>query len=468
MLCKFCNQEVEEGLEFCSFCGKGMTEEAITAEQPEAQEQKIAEVAAEKNLDTEPVFVKSAEKSKQKRSALPLVLSIVAAVAALAALAVVLLIAMGVDLKPRENDIFYRQVYTVDAEKAEKKNSVVIATMGDKELTNVQLQLYYRMQVIDLLNYYGSYASQIGLDYTKPLSEQTCYFDKEQTWEQYMISVAIETWQRYQALGLLAEEEGFTLNEEWETTLAQVPEDLLTQAKEQGFDNADALLSDVVRLGCTEADYMEYIRLSCLSNAFYGEKEAALNPNESDIDAYFSANEDAFAQQGITKDMGMISDVRHILIIPTGGTIDEETGMTTYSEEEWATALKKAEEVLQEWKDGDKTEESFALLANTYSEDGGSNTTGGLYEDIAPGASYVENFLNWSVDMGRQVGDTDIVKTEYGYHIMYYVGGEPYWVQTVSTQLLSERITELTDSALEKWETKIDYRKIFLGELNLE
>lgn len=468
MLCKFCNQEVEEGLEFCPFCGKGMTEEAITAEQPEAQEQEIAEVAAEKNLDTEPVFVKSVEKSKQKRSALPLVLSIVAAVAALAALAVVLLIAMGVDLKPRENDIFYRQAYTVDAEKAEKKNSVVIATMGDKELTNVQLQLYYRMQVIDLLNYYGSYASQIGLDYTKPLSEQTCYFDKEQTWEQYMISVAIETWQRYQALGLLAEEEGFTLNEEWETTLAQVPEDLLTQAKEQGFDNADALLSDVVRLGCTEADYMEYIRLSCLSNAFYGEKEAVLNPNKSDIDAYFSANEDAFAQQGITKDMGMISDVRHILIMPTGGTIDEETGMTTYSEEEWATALKKAEEVLQEWKDGDKTEESFALLANTYSEDGGSNTTGGLYEDIAPGASYVENFLNWSVDMGRQVGDTDIVKTEYGYHIMYYVGGEPYWVQTVSTQLLSERITELTDSALEKWETKIDYRKIFLGELNLE
>lgn len=480
MLCKFCNQEVEEGLEICPFCGKDMTEEIAPEVQeqepveapaekvPEVLKQEPAEEPAKKEPEAEPVPEQPKEAPKQKRSVLPLILSIIAAVAALGALAVVLLIAMGVELKPRENDIFYRDVYTVEAEKAEKKNSVVIATMGDKELTNIQLQLYYRMQVIDVLNYYGTYASQIGLDYTKPLSEQTCYFDSEQTWEQYMIEVAIETWQRYQAIGLLAEEEGFTLNEEWEATLAEVPKDLLAQAQEQGFDSADALLADVIRLGCTEADYMEYVRLSCLSNAFYGEKEAALTPTQADIDTYYAANESTFAQQGITKDMGMISDVRHILIMPTGGTISEETGVTTYSEEEWAAALKKAEEVLAEWKAGEATEESFALLANTYSEDGGSNTTGGLYEDIAPGASYVENFLNWSIDMGRQVGDTDIVKTEYGYHIMYYVSGEPYWVQTVSTQLLSERITEMTDAALEKWEAKINYKKIFLGELNLE
>ena len=33
-----------------------------------------------------------------------------------------------------------------------KKADVVVATMGDKTLTNAQLQIYYRMQVMDVLN----------------------------------------------------------------------------------------------------------------------------------------------------------------------------------------------------------------------------------------------------------------------------------------------------------------------------
>jgi len=464
MLCKYCNQEVEEGSNFCPFCGKAPSqEETIVMEEQDLPVVEKADVVNETEMPTleEPA-------PKQKRSVLPLVLSIVAAVAALAALAVVLLLAMGVDFKPKENDIFYKEAYTVDDEKAEKKSEVVVATMGGKELTNIQLQLYYRMQVMDFLSYYGSYATQRGLDYTKPLSEQICYYDSEQTWEQYMIGVAVDTWRNYQSIGLLAEEEGFTLDEEWQATLEQIPEDLKEQAEQDGYESVEALLKDVIGPGCTEEQYMNYIRLYCLSNAYYLHKEAELTPDQAAIDAYFAENEAALAQSGITKDMGMISDVRHILIMPTGGTVNGETGETTYSEDEWAAALKKAEEVLQEWKDGEATEESFGLLANTYSEDGGSNTTGGLYEDIAPGASYVENFLNWAIDMNRQTGDTGIVQTEFGYHIMYYVGGEPYWVQPVSTQLRSERLTEMTDGAKEKWPVEIDYRRIFLSELKFD
>ena len=463
MLCKFCNQEVEKGLEICPFCGKNMTDEIAQAEQPEAQENETAEVTAENVPESEP----KREEQKQKRGVLPLILSIIAAVAAIGALAVVLLIAMGVDFKPRENDIFYKEVYTVEDEKAENKSNVVVATMGDKELTNIQLQLYYRMQVMDFLNYYGSYASQIGLDYTKPLSEQICYYDKEQTWEQYMIGVAIDTWRNYQALGLLAEEEGFTFDDEWQATLDQIPEDLKTQAEQDGYESVDALLQNVIGPGCNEAEYMNYVRLACLSNAYYMHIESTLKATDAEIDAYFAEKEAGFAQSGITKEMGMISDVRHILIMPKGGTVSEETGQTVYSDDEKAAAYAEAQRILEEWKNGEATEESFALFANTYSEDGGSNTTGGLYEGIAPGASYVESFLNWSIDMSRKVGDTDIVETEYGYHIMYYVAGEPYWSQVVAEQLMSERLTKVTDDAKEKWSVEIDYRKIFLAELKL-
>lgn len=472
MYCKFCNIEVHEELEFCPNCGKALIDENVVPEtDPKSETENDATLATvtEENAVEPDGSVNTGEvPSKAKRSVLPLVLSIIAAVAALGALAVVLLMAMGVDFKPRANDIFYKDVYTVDAEKAAKKSEVVIATMGDKELTNIQLQLYYRMQVVDFLNYYGSYASQFGFDHSKPLSEQVCYYDKEQTWEQYMIGVSIDTWENYQALGLLAEEAGFQLDEEWQATLAKIPEDLKSQAEEGGYDSVEALLKDVIGPGCTEEAYMNYIRLACLSNAYYIQMEESLTPTSEEIEAYFAEQESTFAEKGITKDMGMISDVRHILIMPTGGTTDEETGETVYSEQEWADALAKAEKVLQEWKDGEATEESFALLANTYSEDGGSNTTGGLYEGIGPGASYVENFLNWSIDMSRAVGDTDIVKTEYGYHIMYYVSGEPYWIEPVSTQILSERVTQMTDGAKEKWPTKVDYKKIALSELKLQ
>ena len=34
----------------------------------------------------------------------------------------------------------------------------------------------------------------------------------------------------------------------------------------------------------------------------------------------------------------------------------------------------------------------------------------------------VTNFNNWCFDASRQVGDTGIVETEYGYHVMFFAG----------------------------------------------
>lgn len=513
MLCKFCSNEIEDNVELCPHCGKNlneesmMTEEAVTTEEsvetlPETMtedlpQEQIDEAPENEELNSQnPEPKKEKKEKKSNREVWTLVFSIVAAVLALCALAVALLMAFGFfdrfdkktetsgAKKPAESAPLETSPsgivppiesgttstiggYTVDAETAEKNSLNVVATMGDKELTNIQLQLYYRMQVMDFLNYYGSYASQLGFDYTKPLSDQPCAYDETKSWEEYMIDVAIDTWKNYQSLGLLAEEAGFELDGEWLETLEQIPTDLQKQAQEDGYDSIDALLKEVIGAGCTEEQYMQYVRLACLSNAYYMHMEESMQPTEEDVDVYFAENEETLAQSGITKDMGMISDVRHILIQPEGGTVDETTGMTVYSDEEKAAAKKEAEKILKEWKKGEATEESFAQLATTYTDDGGSKTTGGLYEDIAPGASYVENFLNWAIDMSREVGDTDIVETEFGYHIMYYVSGEPYWRQVVSTQMLSESVTKMTDGAKEKWPAEVNYDNIFLAELKL-
>jgi len=122
-------------------------------------------------------------------------------------------------------------------------------------------------------------------------------------------------------------------------------------------------------------------------------------------------------------------DTRHILI---QAEMDENASSPT--EEQMAAAKAKAEELLNEWKAGDATEESFAELANANSSDGGSNTNGGLYEKVYKG-QFVTNYDAWLFDSARQPGDTDIVENQgyyYGYHVVYYVKQNPDYLSWMS------------------------------------
>lgn len=120
---------------------------------------------------------------------------------------------------------------------------------------------------------------------------------------------------------------------------------------------------------------------------------------------------------GENKNETNLVNVRHILVGFEGDT--QEDG--TYSDEVKEAARASAEEILNEWKAGDATEDSFAALAEAKSTDSGSNTNGGLYENVYPG-QMVTAFNDWCFDSARKSGDTDIVETSYGYHVMYFVG----------------------------------------------
>ena len=146
-----------------------------------------------------------------------------------------------------------------------------------------------------------------------------------------------------------------------------------------------------------------------------------------------------------------MSNVRHILIQPEGGHIDETTGETVYTEAEQTVALNDAQKILDDWKAGEATEESFIALVEEYSADTASVANGGLYEDINPHSEYMEAFLNWSIDPERKAGDTDIVETSYGQHIMYYVGDseQTYRDYLISTDMANEEMEEYYDAAIE-------------------
>lgn len=136
-------------------------------------------------------------------------------------------------------------------------------------------------------------------------------------------------------------------------------------------------------------------------------------------------------------------NVRHILIQPESTTLTEEDeGYDADVAAKKDAAKQKAEELLAQWQAGAATEDSFAALANENSSDTGSNTTGGLYEQVHQG-EMVSAFNDWCFDAARKPGDTGIVETDYGYHIMYFVGTDaPYWQVLVRSALAGNDFNE--------------------------
>lgn len=481
MICKFCNAQIDDERKVCPNCGEMLEEEILCEEaQPEAEELTAeetldaageeAEVSGEENDEEEDDedsyagFTYTDVQVVEPKHTGRLVAGIIAAVLGLAGLALLLLVAMGVEIKLPTNDINRKERYTVIDEKAVKKGDAVVARMGDVKLTNAQLQMYYNMSVMSFLEQYGAYLSYFGFDYTKPMSEQA--FDETMTWEQYFLQQAIETWQLYQGLCLMAEKAGFELSEEREAEIAALPESMAEQAASSGYDSVDEMLQAQFGPACNMEEYLLYTRTCALGYEYYVSEYNSIELTDEEIDAYFEANKDEYAENGITKE-SIISSVRHILVCPQGGTLAEDGVTTTYSEEEWAACLTKAEGILQEWKDGEATEASFADMVATYSEDPGSVSTGGLYEGITASSNYVENFLNWSIDTTRQPGDTGIVKTEYGYHIMYFVEGELQWYGKARLGLLEERRSAILESGKEAFPMKVRYAKIAIAEMDL-
>lgn len=137
-------------------------------------------------------------------------------------------------------------------------------------------------------------------------------------------------------------------------------------------------------------------------------------------------------------------DVRHILIQAGDGTNPTQA--------EYDEAETKARSVLDEWKAGEATEDSFAALVSANTSDTASASSGGLYSNITAGSNYEQAFLDWTVDPARRPGDTGLVKTGYGWHVMYFVASkDPVWKQTTAAALQNQDYEALTGSASQGW-----------------
>lgn len=142
-------------------------------------------------------------------------------------------------------------------------------------------------------------------------------------------------------------------------------------------------------------------------------------------------------------------DVRHILVSP-----ETDEGADAATDAQIADAKAKAEELLAQWEAGEATEDSFSALAAENSADTGSAASGGLISGINADSSYVESFKDWALDPAREVGETGLVQSDYGWHIMYFAGGEPTWKNTIHAALNTQDYSAWLETVLEGYEAE--------------
>ena len=64
----------------------------------------------------------------------------------------------------------------------------------------------------------------------------------------------------------------------------------------------------------------------------------------------------------------------------------------------------------------------------------------------------VTNFNDWCFDASRKTGDTDIVETNFGYHIMYFVGEDlPYWRVRVTNTMTNNDLNDWVASLQQEY-----------------
>lgn len=359
------------------------------------------------------------------------------------------------------DDVTCKGSYTAEDEAVVSAREKVVATAGEYELTLGQLQVYYWMEFRNFMSQYGTYASYFGLDVSQPLDTQMCSgLEEARTWQQFFLEGALNSWNNYRAMAAEADANGFELTEQQRSAIDNAAAELEEAAAANGFESGIAMLHSSLGAGAELEDYVYFMELYYKANGYYAQIAQGFEPTDEQLDDYFEEHAEGYASSGITKDTKLVN-VRHILVYPEGA---DGTNLATqeFSDEAWAASEKKAQEILDQFLAGDKTEESFAALANEYSEDPGSNTNGGLYENVSEG-EMVAAFNDWCFDAARQVGDTGIVKTNYGYHVMYFSGSQTTWQKYARNDYMVENATAAAKEIAAKLPMTVQYSDILLA-----
>ena len=248
-----------------------------------------------------------------------------------------------------------------------------------------------------------------------------------------------------------------------------IPEMLQTLAQEKGYADVKTMAAqsfgvsgDILKV-FTAAWNRGYMYFTHLSHY--------IEPTEEEVSVYY----EKFGLAGSGDSVCV--DFRQILLIPGNIVFANKKaaadpaevtvapdGRVTCSEEAWAACEADAQQLLKKWKKEKKvTEATFADYARKYTQDPGTLVNGGRYQSIWKGQ--MTAVLNdWCFNPERQPGDTEILRSDYGVHILYFSGSRPIAQEEARKEYHRQRQISLLEEIREQYPMEVDYRAIGLQE----
>lgn len=107
--------------------------------------------------------------------------------------------------------------------------------------------------------------------------------------------------------------------------------------------------------------------------------------------------------------------------------------------------------ILDEWKGGAATEESFAALCDKYNDPELNAPEGGLHEAVSP-SDLGGELGDWISDASRSTGDTTVISledNEYTYIVYYIAQNDAEWILDIRQTLLNETMSDYMSGLVE-------------------
>lgn len=368
-------------------------------------------------------------------------------------------------------------------------NSAEAARIGDTVLTNEALSAYYWAEVA----LYCQSGETPAPDLNRPLDTQPCELDSSlATWQQFFLRRALNTWHSAQALVLQGAEEGLPVEEAYQPNLENyekymtgmpatkylyryqkafqpnsmhqayldaIPEALETLASGKGYSGAQDMAQRAfgVPLETLTAMMEVYNR----GYMYFTNLSYYVEITEADIE-YAMAE---LAGENQAED-GECVDLRHILLIPEGDDVTVAAdGKVTCSEDQWTACEEKAQALLDDWAKpkNQPTEATFATMAFQNSQDAGTALDGGAYHRIRKG-QLMKEMDAWCFEEGRAEGDTVVLRSPYGVHILYFSGSKSITQAKAEDRATEGKQTDIVTLARSAYPMEVNYSAIALSE----
>ena len=372
------------------------------------------------------------------------------------------------------NDVTCKGTYSGTDVEALSSAHDVVATIGEAQLTNAQLQIYYWMAV----NTYRAEDHETAPNWDEDLDLQICELTGETiSWQHYFLRSALNTWHTHQAAVMLSgnttypTEEAYQIIEkkhkeniseetayldvlygynmdysidpQHQAYLDTLEDTLKAMAAEAGYESLSDLVKEMAGIG-TNAEYLlNYAQLTNKGYMFLATTSYRMETSKSDVTAYYEAHAEEYAAKGITTDSGRSVTIRHILVAG-----DSEASKS------------KAQSYLSKWQKY-ANESYFGELAYQVSDDLATNKSGGLYQDLYYGQLTGE-LNDWCFDPARQPGNTAVVKSDAGYHVVYFQSAAERWYVEAERDLTNQQLCQLVTAARETYPMDVDYDAIVI------